>query len=386
MDENKDYRIVIAGDLLPSEGNIKLFETGDAEHLYGVDICDIFSNADFSIINLEGALTDSSQKQEKIGPVLKASSNSILGVKGLGVKAVALANNHVTDYNHQGCLDTIETLKNAGIQYVGIGENSSTIKTHLTIKLGDRRICIYNVSETFFNASGEQTAGVNLYDEYRVCNEIRNLKKTHDYIIVIYHGGAEYFPYPTPQTRVRFHRMADCGADFITAQHTHCIGCEEYYKGAYLLYGQGNFLFARQKGDITKKGLILSIKFSSGNVVIEKYLTEVKNNVVRVSDIQDMQGFEERSKTINDYSEIYARFQQQKVDEIMSKYIVAAKGQSFISRIIYRLSPKRLKDYLIKSYSRKQILINLCAIGQDRRNEDMLAVWRYMLDQKKDYE
>lgn len=35
------------------------------------------------------------------------------------------------------------------------------------------------------------------------------------------------------------------GADIITAQHTHCNGCEEWYNGTYLLYGQGNFLFSR---------------------------------------------------------------------------------------------------------------------------------------------
>ena len=32
-------------------------------------------------------------------------------------------------------------------------------------------------------------------------------------------------------------RMADSGADIVISQHTHAVGVEERYNGAYLLYG-----------------------------------------------------------------------------------------------------------------------------------------------------
>ena len=112
-------RIVIAGDIIPSGKNIPLFESGNACQVLGKTICDLFAKADFSIVNLEGALTDSNNEQEKAGPKIKAPVKSINGLKNLGVKAVALANNHVTDYGQQGFLDTIHTLFSAGIDYVG---------------------------------------------------------------------------------------------------------------------------------------------------------------------------------------------------------------------------------------------------------------------------
>ena len=59
MNENTVYKIIIAGDLFPSDGNIDLFEKGDARSLFGPEVCQLFSEADFSIVNLEGALTDS---------------------------------------------------------------------------------------------------------------------------------------------------------------------------------------------------------------------------------------------------------------------------------------------------------------------------------------
>ena len=39
--------------------------------------------------------------------------------------------------------------------------------------------------------------------------------------------------------------MAENGADVVICQHSHCIGCYEEYQGCYILYGQGNFHFAR---------------------------------------------------------------------------------------------------------------------------------------------
>ena len=90
----KPIRIIVAGDLLPSKENISLFEKGDANALYGKEICQLFSEADFSIANLEGPLTDADLAQEKDGPGIKAPKATIAGIKNLGIKAVALANNH----------------------------------------------------------------------------------------------------------------------------------------------------------------------------------------------------------------------------------------------------------------------------------------------------
>jgi len=382
MKKDRVYRLIIAGDIFPSEGNISLFEKGDTQTLFGSEICQLFSEADFSIVNLEGALTDSEEKQEKVGgPSLKAPQKTIEGIKSLGVNAVALANNHVTDYSNQGYFDTIKTLNESGIQYVGSGDDISSIKTYLTVVFENYKVCIYNVSETFFNSPDKETAGVNLYDEWVVLNEIKELKKKHDYLIVIYHGGAEYFPYPTPLTRKRFHRMADCGADFITAQHTHCIGCEEHYCDSYLLYGQGNFLFARQKSDITKSGLIIKISFNNGKIVIDKYLIRVNNNIVRFADKQDFSQFEERSRNVNDLSLIEKQYQKIKAREIMNRYLCAAKGSFPFRRVVLKFFPSKVRRNLYKSYSRYQILMNIHAMEHDRTNEDMLAAWKYILEQ-----
>jgi poly-gamma-glutamate synthesis protein (capsule biosynthesis protein) len=228
--------------------------------------------------------------------------------------------------------------------------------------------------------------GAYLYDEWIVLNEIKALKQQYDFLIVIYHGGAEYLPYPTPQTRTRFHRMADCGADFITAQHTHCIGCEEWYKGSYLLHGQGNFLFARQKKypNLTKQGLVTEIVINVDGFSVNHHIVNINDDVLRYDDKQDLTPFYERSKRLDDEEFIIKQFTKLKVEEIMRKYLVAAKGNYPLRRITRHLIPDSAKRPE-KTYTLPQILRNLNVFQGERGSEDMYYVWKYLLDNYHQY-
>ncbi len=377
-------KILIAGDLLPSEGNYSLFEQGDARALFGNEICNMFAEADYSIFNLEGPLTDSDKMLFKDGPGIKAPSQTVNGIKNLGVKAVALANNHTTDFLKKGYEDTVSILEKAGIDYVGAGIDQDSIKTHISVEVGGKKVCIYNVSELFFNKAGKDSPGANIYDEYIVCNEIKELKKSHDFLIVIYHGGAEYFPYTTPQTRTRFHRMADCGADFITAQHTHCISCAEKYNGSYLLYGQGNFLFARQKKfpNLTKHGLIAEIQLTDSGFEVKNHLINIVGNVLEYDKNQDLSEFYERGKKLCDEDFLVSLFEERKSKEIMFNYLTTYKGR-YPFRIVFRsLFPKLYHKWMLRSYSDAHCIRNFNVIMGGRRSEDMFYVWRHILKKR----
>lgn len=380
-------QIIVAGDLFPSDENYGMFVNGDAEALFGKEICQLFTQADFSIANLEGALTDSIIPQQKDGPRIRASKETVFGIKSLGLSTVALANNHITDYLHQGCVDTIHTLEQAGIKHVGLvtSDKSQSNGKFLSIEIKGKKVCIYNVSETFFNQPSKDGYGANLYDEWIVCNDIRELKKNHDFLIVIYHGGAEYLPYPTPQTRTRFHRMAECGADFITSQHTHCIGCEEWYKGSYLLHGQGNFLFARQKmfPNITKQGLVCEISITDDGFDVKKHVVNIINDVLRYDSKQDLTHFKERSKRVDDEEFIVKEYQKLKVDEIMNKYLIASKGGFPFRRIIKRLFTSVI-EHPEQTFHYGDVLRNYSVLQGERRREDMYYVWKYILDNYKE--
>lgn len=375
----KPIKIIVAGDFLPSNNNYTLFEKGDAETLYGKKICKLFADADFSIVNLEGPLTDATVPQSKDGPAIKAPKATIAGIKNLGLSAVALANNHITDYLQPGISDTYRVLQQAGIQYVGNVIREGNCNNFLSIDMGEKKVCVYNVSETFFNQPTKDHDGANVYDEWIVLNEIKELKQRHDFLIVIYHGGTEYFPYPTPQTRRRFHRMADCGADFITAQHTHCVGCEEFYNGSYLLYGQGNFLFARQKRPITQQGLITELEIKDDSFVVTNHLIRLNDNILYYDRDQNMDSFKERSCHVNDEDYLIKMFYEIKVEELLRKFIPSFKGKYPFRRVLNFL-PSKVMLHERTTYTKGQLLRNLNVVQGDRNRENIYYVWKYLLD------
>lgn len=361
--------IIIVGDLFPVPSNFDRFSMGDIDFLFGEKICQLFKNADYRICNLEGALTDRPGKCEKTGPSLYAPPSVINGYLKLGIDCCTLANNHITDAGDQGVIDTMDLLKKVGIKHLGAGIDSNSICHFSKFVVGNKRIGLYNVAETMYNAPSHQKPGAFLYDEYIVCQELRTFKAECDYLIVVYHGGAEKFRYPSPQTRERFHRMVDCGANMILSQHTHCVGSEEYYKGAYLLYGQGNFLFRSFNNEYTDTGLIVELIVSGDEFIVKKHLVNAVRNRVRYDAAQDFTSFDERSSQIKSNEAFLAnQFREYCFNELFV-YLRAYKGKYPGYRIIRKLFPKLDEWIIMKSYERSQLLFTLHSLRSEQNRE-----------------
>lgn len=366
-------KIIIAGDLFPVDSNLDLFYKGDNKKLFGEKICDLFSSADYRICNLEGALTDGTDRCKKTGPVITAPTKAVNAYKALGIDYCMLANNHITDGGTQGVKDTMETLDKVGIRHIGAGMNSSALPHHTILSAGDKKVCIYNVSERMYNQPTEQEAGAWLYDEYLICKEIEALKKECDYVIVIYHGGIEKFRYPSPETKKRFHRMADSGADVVLSQHTHCIGCEEYYNGSYLLYGQGDFLFNNFRPRLTDTGFIIEIDVDSNGLKIKKYKTKTTDFKVCYDEEQDLSDFKERSASLQDDSFVNEQFQLFCQKELRL-YLSAFKGITFKQKVIRKCFPSYFKKWLYyKSFKKDDLLFTLHTLRSEQNRETAIV-------------
>lgn len=376
-------RLLIVGDLFSFPSNLERFINADVKNLFGEKILEIFGFADCRVCNLEGALTSGDERREKTGPVITAPISIINTYKGLGIDYCLLANNHITDAGNQGVSDTLSALNNAGVKYCGAGINAELIQKYVTIVLGERKICLYNVAETMYNAPTSQMAGAHLYDEYVVCNDLKELKTSHDYIIVVYHGGIENYRFPSPETRKRFHRMVDCGADAVIAQHTHCIGCEEYYNGSYLQYGQGNFLFKNVLPGYSDSGLMLEFIFDNDGVQIEKHLVRAEGDFVRYDCNQDFTEYNNRSNQLSDAAFLEAAFDQFCYSEL-HKYIRAFRGNDLIKRIWRKLHPRQDQmDFYNKEYSRQQLLFILHTLRSEQNRETAIVGIKKMLSMNK---
>ena len=380
--ENKG-KIIIVGDFFPVPFNFTKFSEGDVSYLLGDKICSLFADADYRICNLEGALTDNDDFCEKTGPVVKAPTVTIEAYKKLGIDCCCLANNHITDAGHQGVIDTMRTLDKANIRHIGAGENETTINHFLSFRVANKNVGLYNVCETMYNKPTKSRAGAFIYDEYIVCHELETFKKTCDYLIVIYHGGAEKFRYPSPQTKKRFHRMVDSGADLILSQHTHCVGSEEYYKGAYLLYGQGNFLFRSFNNEFTDTGLIIEIDFSD-QVYVKKHLVNAVGDTVRYDEKQDFTEFDKRSALVGNEDYVNDKYQQYCLSELAT-YLYAYKSQYWKLGIMRRLFPNYYKKYLMnQAFRRRDLLMTLHSLRSEQNRETAICGIETLLKMKRE--
>ena len=351
-----EYRILAGGDLFPRKC-LELYSAGDPGKLFDTEILELFRRADLRVLNLEGALTDSEKKTPKCGPSIKAPGSTAAAIKALGVDYLSLANNHVMDYGAEGYSDTCRILEENGIGYFGAGESISSVSPSVTVRAKGKTVTIYAVSETVFNIPGEDSPGANLYDEYRVCNELKELKPECDLLIVLYHGGVEYFRYPTPWIRSRFHRMADCGADIILGQHSHCIGTPENYNGCWMLYGQGNFHFIQgNEPELTRSGLLLEIVLGDKGFEVKPHLTYLDGYRAVYDKKQDLADLWERGRRLESGDQFEKEFSEY-CGKWMIKWLLEFRGLTFKDKVFRKLlSQEKFIQYLRKSYSNHTVL------------------------------
>lgn len=363
-------RIVIAGDLLPQECNMDLFEQGKVDSLFGDGILNLFRLADLRICNLEGALTDSVLGIEKSGPCIKATPESIHGIKALGIDCVSIANNHIMDYGAEGYLSTLAVLNKQGIKFVGGGADEISARKPIVFEIDGLRIGVYSCAEYEFTIASENRPGANAFDALYVLDDIACLKTKSDYVIAIYHGTKEYYRYPIPYVQKRCRRMVEKGADLVLCQHSHCVGCREIWGNGEILYGQGNFIFHREDNEYCHTGLLASVEINDGRMAVEYHPVVRGAKNVRLAEGAEKQAvlddFENRSQQIKHDGFVENRYQEF-ADGMLRQYYNMSLGRfAIIPRALRKMGFKSIYKVLYTRYHKLALLNNLrCEAHRD---------------------
>lgn len=204
--------------------------------MLGKELIEIIQNADYRIFNLEVPLTDLEQPIPKCGPNLMAPTRCIAGYKAMNIDLLTLANNHILDQGQQGLKSKCEVLESAGIAYTGVGQTPKEAAKPYVFECDGKSIGVYAYAEHEFSIVTEYTAGANPIDLLETPDHIAALKAECDYVIVLYHGGKEYYRYPSPNLQKVCRKLVEKGADLVVCQHSHCIGCEEKIRVGVQLY------------------------------------------------------------------------------------------------------------------------------------------------------
>lgn len=259
---NNKLSITLCGDLCPTKDTISNFLKADPALLFN-DVQGVFDASDILFGNLEYVLTDTPKGIKKSGPVLHAPTSTISVFKKAGFNLLSLSNNHIKDCGEDGVKTTIATCLNKGIETFGAGENINEAKKPYIKELNGYRIGFIAFSEQEFNIATDNSYGAGFFDPLDDLDLIEETKKSVDYLILIYHGGVEYYEYPSPLLQKKCRKFVDKGADLVLCQHSHCIGTFEDYNEKRILYGQGNTVFGYKEGnDQWNRGLLVQLLFN----------------------------------------------------------------------------------------------------------------------------
>ncbi len=253
--------LIIGGDLAPTKSNYSFFEEGNINALIDDRLLSVLESADYRIFNLELPLTDTEKPIIKDGPNHIAPISTLKGIKLIDPTVLCLANNHILDHDEQGLYQTMEQLSKNNINWVGAGKDLSAAAKPIIIERGELRIGIYACAEYEFSIAEENKAGANPFDPLESPDHIASLKSKCDFVIVLYHGGKELYPYPSPYLQKVCRKIADKGANLVICQHSHCIGAFEKYDESVIVYGQGNFLFDMRDNGYCETSLLIKVTF-----------------------------------------------------------------------------------------------------------------------------
>ena len=355
-------KILIGADICPTPTNFNLFATADLTTLIGSKLVALLKTADYTIFNLETPLTDTLSPIAKNGPCLCAPTSTIHGIKAINPHFFTLANNHILDQDVQGLRSTQTLLEQAGIAYAGVGNNLKEAGKPYIAHIRDLKLGLYCCAEHEFSIATDTIPGANPYDPLVSFDAVRELKKQCDYVIVLYHGGKEHYRYPSPQLQRVFRKFADCGANLVIAQHTHCIGCMEKYSASTLVYGQGNFLFTAEHNEYWDNSLLIQAEIHADKSAQISFLPCACNGTcIQLAEgktatrlVADFQARSQQIQTPGFIQKQYTQFSANLVNSYLQ--ICTGKiGRNIFVRLVNKLTGHRLAGWFYNKQDRLKL-------------------------------
>jgi hypothetical protein len=261
-----DFVLSFAGDINFDENwaTMKYYNTAE-NGIYDCispELIELMKEADIMCLNNEFTYSTGGTPLKGKAYTFRAHPSRVEILKEMGVDIVSLANNHAYDYGPQSLIDTMATLKEAGISYVGAGHNIDEAMEPAYFEVDGKTIAYVAASRAEKNkmtpqATMDSPGILRCYDTELFVETIKEAKINADYVIAYVHWGTEY-SYELEEVQLSTGReYLDAGADIIIGAHPHILQGIEYYNGKPIVYSLGNYWFNNKDIDT----ILLNIHF-----------------------------------------------------------------------------------------------------------------------------
>jgi poly-gamma-glutamate capsule biosynthesis protein CapA/YwtB (metallophosphatase superfamily) len=227
----------------------------DAHYIWGdaLDELDLVA-PDARIINLETTITTSDHFWPRKAIHYRMHPAHIACLTAARIDLCALENNHVLDFGYPGLLDTLDTLRAAGIRTTGAGCDLADAQRPAIVDLTEgRRIIVFSLGAESSGvppvwAATPKRAGVDFLANFsdrsadRLLERVSRVARSGDVVVASIHWGSNW-GYAVPGSYARFaHRLLDGNIALVHGHSSHHPRPIEIYKHKLVLYGCGDFL------------------------------------------------------------------------------------------------------------------------------------------------
>lgn len=247
-----DYTLCFAGDVCVADNarTTAYWETQGRDITKCIDpvMIDHMQDADICFVNNEFQYSDRGSALPGKPWTFRGDPENVCVMEDLGVDIVSLANNHVYDFGEDALLDTMDTLTDAEIPYVGAGKDLDEASAVYYYELDGFTVAFVSgtrvewIEET--KGATETTPGVfRTTDPSLLYARTKEASANADFVVVYMHWGMEAVTYQEEYQTETGHGLIASGADVVIGDHPHCLQGIEYYQGKPILYSLGNYWF-----------------------------------------------------------------------------------------------------------------------------------------------
>lgn len=254
-------KILFMGDVMLARSIGSSIVAGDNPFKFVQPVLD---QHDVQVANIETTIADASFAQSAAKPyTFNAPLESLSTLKNAGIDVSSLANNHTGDFGREATANTIDQLANAGLVSVGAGKNSAEAFAPKLVESNGINIAFIAVNDielAHTKVSDTVAAGSAYFDKELLGESIRNARVLGaDFVVVMPHWGIEYSLTASARQQEWGRFMIDEGADLVVGSHPHVVQPTEEYKGKQIVYSLGNFIFDGMSGEALK-GQMVSVE------------------------------------------------------------------------------------------------------------------------------
>jgi poly-gamma-glutamate synthesis protein (capsule biosynthesis protein) len=205
------------------------------------------------VMNLETSVTVSEEFAAGKGVHYRMNPANVGVLTVPRVDVWTLANNHVLDHGTPGLLETLHTLRNAGLRTAGAGEDEREAWAPVVVEAEDTRVVVTSLGHASSGvpsawAAKDDRPGVAVLSDLSDRTAANVAEKMHEHArpgdvrVVSVHWGGNW-GYDVPSEHRRFaHRLIDAGVHVVHGHSSHHPRPIEVYRGGLVLYGCGDLV------------------------------------------------------------------------------------------------------------------------------------------------